>query len=147
MAPAAALVIARPAQRPMHPTNTFPLFAARVEAGFPSPADDYIDRALDLHEELVPRPAATFFVRARGESMIGAGIHDGDLLVVDRSMAPVPGRVVIAALDGALTIKRLGRGKNGLRLEAENEAYPPIEVGEETDARIWGVVTSVIHAV
>lgn len=146
MAPA-ALLIARPAEQPGHATNTFPLFAARVEAGFPSPADDYIDRALDLHEELVPRPAATFFVRARGESMIGAGIHDGDLLVVDRSLAPVPGRVVIAALDGALTIKRLGRGKNGLRLEAENDDYPAIEVGEETDARIWGVVTSVIHAV
>ena len=146
MAPA-AIVIARPTPRPTHPANTFPLFAARVEAGFPSPADDYVDRALDLHEELVPRPAATFFVRARGESMIGAGIHDGDLLVVDRSLAPVPGRVVIAALDGALTIKRLGRGEHGLRLEAENDAYPPIEVGEDTDARIWGVVTSVIHAV
>ena len=100
MAPA-AIVIARPTPRPTHPANTFPLFAARVEAGFPSPADDYVDRALDLHEELVPRPAATFFVRARGESMIGAGIHDGDLLVVDRSLPPVPGRVVIAALDGA----------------------------------------------
>ena len=78
--------------------------------------------------------------------MIGAGIHDGDLLVVDRSLPATPGRVVIAALDGELTIKRLGTGPNGLRLEPENESYSPIEIGEETDARIWGVVTSVIHS-
>ena len=78
--------------------------------------------------------------------MIGAGIHDGDLLVVDRSLAATPGRVVIAALDGELTIKRLGTGPAGLRLEPENDSYAPIEIGEETDARIWGVVTSVIHS-
>ncbi len=130
-----------------HSEATTPFFQARVEAGFPSPADDYMDRPLDLHEQPVPHPAATFFVRAHGDSMVGAGIHDGDLLVVDRSIDPTPGRVVIAALDGELTIKRLGRGPDGLRLEAENDAYPIIEIGEETDARIWGVVTNVIHSV
>jgi DNA polymerase V len=143
--PTTAHAIGRAPETPSGATT--PFFEGRVEAGFPSPADDYMDRPLDLHEQLVPRPAATFFVRAQGDSMVGAGIHDGDLLVVDRSLAPVPGRVVIAALDGELTIKRLGRGPDGLRLEAENDAYPVIEIGEDTDARIWGVVTSVIHAV
>ena len=143
--PTTAHAIGRAPETPSGATS--PFFDGRVEAGFPSPADDYMDRPLDLHEQLVPRPAATFFVRAQGDSMVGAGIHDGDLLVVDRSLTPVPGRVVIAALDGELTIKRLGRGPEGLRLEAENDAYPVIEIGEDTDARIWGVVTSVIHAV
>ena len=142
--PTTAHTIGRAPDSP--PDSSSPYFGARVEAGFPSPADDYVDRSLDLHDELVPRPAATFFVRARGESMIGAGIHDGDLLVVDRSLAATPGRVVIAALDGELTIKRLGTGPAGLRLEPENDSYAPIEIGEETDARIWGVVTSVIHS-
>ena len=142
--PTTAHTIGRASDTPSDSTS--PYFGARVEAGFPSPADDYVDRSLDLHDELVPHPAATFFVRARGESMIGAGIHDGDLLVVDRSLTAVTGRVVIAALDGELTIKRLGTGPNGLRLEPENDSYPPIEIGEETDARIWGVVTSVIHS-
>ncbi len=131
-----------------HPTsrNATPLFGARVEAGFPSPADDYIDRSLDLHEALVTHPSATFFVRARGHSMTGAGIHDGDLLVVDRSRTAAPGHVVIAAVDGELTIKRLRQGKHGLQLVPENDAYPPIDINEDTDARIWGVVTWTIHA-
>ncbi|MEE2719961.1 MAG: translesion error-prone DNA polymerase V autoproteolytic subunit [Planctomycetota bacterium] len=127
-------------------STTAPLFGARVEAGFPSPADDYIDRSLDLHAALVTHPAATFFVRARGYSMTGAGIHDGDLLVVDRSRTPTPGHVVIAAVDGELTIKRLRHGDHGLQLVPENDAYPPIDINEDTDARVWGVVTWTIHA-
>ena len=78
--------------------------------------------------------------------MTGAGIHDGDLLVVDRSRTPAPGHVVIAAVDGELTIKRLQRGDHGLQLVPENEAYPPIDINEDTDARVWGVVTWTIHA-
>jgi DNA polymerase V len=127
-------------------TATLPLFTTAVEAGFPSPADDYIDRSLDLHDALVTRPAATFFVRARGHSMIGAGIHDGDLLVVDRSVSPVPGHVVIVAVDGELTIKRLQQSDTGLQLVPENDEYAAIEIGEDTDARVWGVVTWAIHA-
>ena len=84
-----------------------PLFSGKVAAGFPSPADDYIEKSLDLNELLVQKPAATFFVRAQGESMLGAGIHPNDILVVDRSIAPVPGKIVICALNGELTVKRL----------------------------------------
>ena len=90
-----------------------PLIGERVEAGlpgfpgFPSPADDFIERPLDLNEQLVSNPIATFFVRASGNSMDGAGIHDGDLLVVDRSVTPAHGKVVIAVVDGGLTVKRL----------------------------------------
>jgi DNA polymerase V len=131
---------------PSSPQEARPLFGAGVEAGFPSPADDYIDRPLDLHEALVTHPAATFFVRARGHSMTGAGIHDGDLLVVDRSTSPAPGHVVIAAVDGELTIKRLQQGEHGLQLVPENDDYPVLNINEDTDARVWGVVTWTIHA-
>jgi DNA polymerase V len=87
-----------------------PLFNGKVAAGFPSPADDYVEKSLDLNELLVKKPAATFFVRAQGESMLGAGIHPNDILVVDRSIEPVPGKIVICALNGELTVKRLERG-------------------------------------
>ena len=122
-----------------------PLYACGVSAGFPSPADDYLEGALDLNERLIREPAATFFARAKGDSMIGAGIHDGDLLVVDRSMEAKDGRVVIAAVNGELTVKRLARKKDKAWLEPENPAYSPIYLNEEDDVRIWGVVTNVIH--
>ena len=138
-------VIGAAYQSPRTPHHTT-LFHSTVQAGFPSPADDYIDRALDLHETLVPHPAATFFVRASGNSMVGAGIHDGDLLVVDRSRTPAPGHVVIAAVDGQLTIKRLRQGPRGVQLAPENEEYPVLDLDECTDARIWGVVSWTIHA-
>lgn len=86
---------------------SLPLFASRVPAGFPSPADDYIDQRLDLNEHLINHPAATFFVRVSGDSMTGASLHDGDLLIVDRALEPVDGRIVIAAVNGELTVKRL----------------------------------------
>jgi len=86
-----------------------PLFTGKVAAGFPSPADDYIENNLDLNELLVQKPAATFFVRAQGESMLGAGIHPNDILVVDRSLEAVPGKVVICSINGELTVKRLER--------------------------------------
>ena len=124
---------------------TRPLLASRVEAGFPSPADDHVERSLDLNEELINRPAATFFLRAGGRSMQGAGIHDGDLLVVDRSITPETGMVVVAVVDGEFTVKRLRRTNGTLVLAAEHPGYRPIPVGPETEVCVWGVVTWVIH--
>ncbi|MCX7098518.1 MAG: translesion error-prone DNA polymerase V autoproteolytic subunit [Methylococcales bacterium] len=123
-----------------------PLFSGKVAAGFPSPADDYVEKTLDLNELLVQKPAATFFVRAQGESMLGAGIHPDDILVVDRSLEPVAGKIVICALNGELTVKRLARGNGQWQLRAENPAYPDIAVHEDLEMVIWGVVTNVIHA-
>jgi DNA polymerase V len=122
-----------------------PLFTGKVAAGFPSPADDYIEKTLDLNELLVKKPAATFFVRAEGESMLGAGIHPNDILVVDRSIEPVAGKVVICALNGALTVKRLLRRNGGWVLAAENSLYADIAVSEGLELVVWGVVTAVIH--
>jgi DNA polymerase V len=116
-----------------------------VPAGFPSPADDYTDGQLDLNELLIQRPEATFFVRVEGDSMVGAGIHSGDLLIVDRSAEATGGEVVVAAIDGELTVKRVCRRDGALWLVAENDAYPPIEV--TTELVIWGVVEHVIHKV
>jgi DNA polymerase V len=122
-----------------------PLFSCRVSAGFPSPAEDYMDRKLDLNELLIKNPAATFFVRVEGDSMINAGIRHGDILVVDRSRQAVSGDVVIAVLDGELTVKRLVIEAERGRLVAENPASPAIEINRERGCEIWGVVTSVIH--
>jgi DNA polymerase V len=122
-----------------------PLFSGKVSAGFPSPADDYVEKTLDLNELLVQKPAATFFVRAQGESMLGSGIHPNDILVVDRSIEPVPGKIVICALNGELTVKRLVRANGQWRLKAENPAFPDITIHEELEMVIWGVVTNVIH--
>jgi len=126
------------------PVN-LPLFSGKVSAGFPSPADDYIEKTLDLNELLVQKPAATFFVRAQGESMLGAGIHPNDILVVDRSLEPVPGRIVICALNGELVVKRLKRRGGQWVLGSENPAYRDIILLEELEIVIWGVVTNVIH--
>ena len=124
-----------------------PLFSGKVAAGFPSPADDYVEKTLDLNELLVQKPAATFFVRAQGESMLGAGIHPNDILVVDRSIEPVPGKIVICALNGELTVKRLERDNEQWQLKAENPAYADIVLHDELEMVIWGVVTNVIHPV
>ena len=123
-----------------------PLFLSGVSAGFPSPADDYLDRNLDLNEHLVKNPAATFFVRVAGDSMTGAGINDNDILVVDRSLEPCSGSIVIAVVNGELTVKRLLKSKNSCRLTAENAAYPDLEINEETPLEIWGVATYAIHS-
>lgn len=122
-----------------------PLFNGKVAAGFPSPADDYVEKNLDLNELLVQKPAATFFVRAQGESMLGAGIHPNDILVVDRSIDAVTGKIVICALNGELTVKRLERENEQWQLKAENPDYPDIIIHEELEMVIWGVVTNVIH--
>ena len=137
-------VILFPAKTPS--ACKLPLFGGKVAAGFPSPADDYVEKNLDLNELLVQKPAATFFVRAQGESMLGAGIHPNDILVVDRSLEPVPGKIVICALNGELTVKRLERDNGQWQLKAENPAYTDIVIYEALELVIWGVVTNVIHA-
>lgn len=124
-----------------------PLYQCAVAAGFPSPAESEMDGKLDLHDLLVKHPAATFFVRVAGCSMIKAGIHHNDILVVDRSLEPLPGKIVIAAVNGELTVKRLAKDGAKVQLVAENDDYPPIDISEEMDLRIWGVVTNVIHSV
>lgn len=127
--------------------RVFPLAGEAIPAGFPSPAEDYLEKSLDLNELLAPYPEATFFVRVSGDSMIGAGIHDGDMLVVDRSRTPKSGNVVIAFIDGEFTVKRLRKTGGVLELVPENEGYSTIVVTPETEFEVWGVVRHVIHAV
>ncbi len=128
------------------------LFEAKVSAGFPSPAADYEEDKLDLNKYLIKHPAATFFVRVTGYSMMGAGIYSGDLLVVDRSLEPRDKSVVIAVIDGELTVKRIRIGNAStplsrkITLEPENENYSVQQITEDTDFQVWGVVTNVIHA-
>jgi DNA polymerase V len=116
-----------------------------VSAGFPSPAEDYIEGKLDLNKHLIKHPAATFFVRVTGDSMIDAGIHPGDILIVDRAIEAVNKKVVVAVIDGELTVKRIRHTKSGLILSPENENYSPIAIDKDAAFEIWGVVTSVIH--
>jgi DNA polymerase V len=131
-----------------NPFQLLPLYLSKVSAGAPAPAEDDIADKVDIHHYLVKHPAATFLVRANGESMLNAGIHDNDLLVVDRSLAPTNGKIVIAAVDGELTVKRLQKSANGhITLLAENPAYQSIEIQEGSEIHIWGVVTNVIHSV
>ena len=122
-----------------------PLFLSGVSAGFPSPADDYLDRKLDLNEHLIKNPAATFFVRVAGDSMTAAGINNNDILVVDRSLEPNNNNIVIAVINGELTVKRLIKNSGRCHLIAENPDYPPLDIDEEMELEIWGVVTFAIH--
>ncbi|WP_142849754.1 LexA family transcriptional regulator [Telmatospirillum sp. J64-1] len=112
-----------------------------VPAGFPSPAEDYVEGALDVHALLVRRPAATFFCRAQGPSMRDAGIHDGDLLVVDRSLEPLSGDIVVATIEGGLTVKRLRKTRGGWVLEPANPDFPSIPINPDAGITVWGVVT------
>ena len=137
------MAIARPRQ---DQCCALPLFTCCVSAGFPSPADDYLEGRLDLNQYLVSNAVATFFVRVAGDSMIGAGIHPGDLLVVDRSLQPTNGKIIIAVVDGELLVKRLRVTSGQVTLMAENPHYPPLILKDEMDLTVWGVVTSVIHS-
>ncbi|MFA6014381.1 MAG: translesion error-prone DNA polymerase V autoproteolytic subunit [Gallionellaceae bacterium] len=119
-----------------------PLFSHKVAAGFPSPADDYIQERLSLDEHLIHHKEATFFVRAKGNSMSGAGIFDGDLLVVDKSLNPKSGDIVIAVVDGDLTVKRLIKSGDTIILKPENSKFKEIEFQDGQELVIWGVVTS-----
>lgn len=125
----------------------FPLFVVRVPAGFPSPADDYIENTLDLNDFLIEHPAATFFVRVAGDSMTGAGINSGDILIVDRALTPRSGSIVVAILNGEFTVKRLSCVNGKIFLLPENPAYDPIEITEGSGFEVWGVVAHVIHTV
>jgi DNA polymerase V len=127
--------------------HQLPLYGSSVQAGFPSPADDYIEGKLDLNTHLVKHPAATFFVRASGESMVNAGIYPGDILVVDRSLDARHDKIVIVALNGQLTVKRLWQKEGQVMLMPENDSFEPIRVEEGMDMVIWGVVTHVLHQV
>lgn len=126
--------------------HKIPLYQSKVAAGFPSPADDYIEEKLDLNRHLVKNPAATFFVRATGQSMTGVGIFPDDILLVDRSLTPKNGSVVIAVVDGELTVKRLINDDSGVCLCAENPHYKPIIISDEMSLDVWGVVCYVIHS-
>ena len=135
--------IQSPVRKPGRCALTF--YATRAAAGFPSPADDYIECNLDLNEHLIANPPATFFVRVSGNSMIGAGIHDGDLLVVDRSVEPRSGSIVLAVVHREITVKRIQRRGGRMFLAPENTAYKPMEIGRDTGLQIWGVCRHVIH--
>lgn len=116
-----------------------------VAAGFPSPAEQYLEPPLDLNELLVKRPAATFFVRVQGDSMIGAGICDGDLLVVDRSLRPTSGDIIIACVDGDFTVKTYRRDVKGVHLEPANPDFPTITLRTGQELDYFGKVTAAIH--
>jgi len=117
-----------------------PLFSSTVAAGFPSPAEDHIEDTLDLNDYMVQRPDSTFMLRVEGESMKNAGILPNDILIVDRSIKAIHNKIVIAAIDGELTVKRLFHRGGLIKLLPENPAYPEIEVESESDLIIWGVV-------
>jgi DNA polymerase V len=127
-------------------TVLLPLFLSKVCAGFPSPADDYIDEKLDLNKHLIKNIPATYCVRVEGNSMIEAGIHNADILIIDRSLTPKNNDVVVACIEGELTVKRLVKKRNKVLLVAENPNYKPIEVSGDDELTIWGVATNVIHS-
>jgi DNA polymerase V len=116
-----------------------------VKAGFPNPAEDARGVALDLNELIIRHPVSTFYLRVEGDSMIGAGITHGDIVVVDKSLNPKSGDIVVAAVDGDFTLKHLKRDGQKAWLVAANPQYPPIALHDATSAEIWGVVTYIIH--
>lgn len=118
---------------------------ARRSAGFPSPADDYLELKLDLNSLLIKHREATFFLRVQGDSMVGAGIHNGDLIIVDRALTAQHKKVIVAVLDGELVIRRLVVNESEISLTAENPNYEPIAITESSAFEIWGTVTNVIH--
>ncbi|TGD57614.1 LexA family protein [Flavobacterium humi] len=124
-----------------------PFVSQGVSAGFPSPALDFMETVIDLNKELVKNPLATFYVRAEGNSMIDAGINDQDVLVVDRSLEPQNNTIAICFIDGEFTVKRIRLEKGSLYLMPENKNYAPIQVTEENQLIIWGIVTYVIKPV
>ena len=122
-----------------------PLVKGTVSAGFPSPAEDYIELGIDLNKYLIKSPISTFFLRVSGNSMNNAGIYNNDLLIIDRSINPHPGHIVVALLDGEFTLKRLIKEKNNYYLKADKENYPAISLYEYIDIQIWGVAIYSIH--
>lgn len=123
-----------------------PLILARISAGFPSPAEDYVEQKLDLNQHLIKHPAATFFVRADGESMVGAGINSGDMLIVDRATAASNNSVVLAVINGEFTIKRIRKVGSKILLVPENPNFKPIEITQDMEFEVWGTVLHVIRS-
>jgi len=122
----------------------FPVYVG-ISAGFPSPAEDHTELDLDLNEHLIKHPAATFYIYAKGDSMINAGIYDGDLLIVDRALDPKLKSIVIAIINGEFTVKRISKINERLYLIPDNNSYKPIKITSDMDFQIWGVVTHTIH--
>jgi DNA polymerase V len=122
-----------------------PMMAWSASAGFPSPAEDYVDRPLDFNELLIEHPAATFAIRIEGDSMTGAGIFPGDIAVVDRARTPVNGSIVLALLDGAFTVKRYRKRSGAIWLQAENPAYPDLRLTDDSVFEVWGVIARSIR--
>tara|TARA_B100000768_G_C11031188_1_gene270173 strand:- start:9 stop:461 length:453 start_codon:yes stop_codon:yes gene_type:complete len=122
-----------------------PIFINSVQAGFPSPAEDYMDLDLNLQDHLIQNPSATFCVRAVGESMKDAGIQSGDIMLVDKSLTPKNRSIVLAVIHGEFTVKRVNVSEKELYLMPENENFPPIKITQEMDFQVWGVVTYIIH--
>jgi DNA polymerase V len=124
-----------------------PFINSAISAGFPSPALDFIDLSIDLNKHLIKNPAATFYGRVKGVSLINAGINDGDLLIIDRSVEPSNGKIAVCYIDGEFTAKRIKILKQEVWLMPENENYQSIKVSKENDFLIWGIVTHVIKNV
>ncbi len=134
--------------QPAHTTHiSLPLYSSKVKAGFPSPAEEYIEAKLDLNSYLIPHPNSTYLVKIDGDSMIGAGIYNGDMAVVDRGLEPHHRDIVLAVVDGEITIKRLMKTKRGYMLCAENAEYEPIIISSDQELTIWGVVVHTIRSI
>ena len=133
------------ATKPLLSYQALKLFEHKVPAGFPSPADDHIEKKLDLNDYLIKQKEATFFVRIKGDSMIDAGIHDNDIVIVDKSQKASNGDIVLASIDGEFTVKLLSSYKSKYRLLAANEKYKPIEINESMQFEVWGVVTGAVR--
>ena len=123
-----------------------PLTETGIHAGFPSPAEDFTDISIDLNRELIKNPSATFYARVKGNSMIDAGIHDGDLIIIDKSMEPSDGKIAVCFIDGEFTIKRIKVERDCCWLMPANEEFSPIRVTEENDFLVWGIVIHVIRS-
>lgn len=121
-----------------------PLATEGIVCGFPSPAEDFMDQAIDLNQYIIKNPPATFFGRVTGDSMVNAGIHPGDILVIDRSLEFMDGKIAVCFVDGEFTVKRIKRERDCVWLVAENIDYPPIKVTADNELIIWGIVTHVI---
>lgn len=126
-------------------SEEIPFFDGGVRAGFPSPADDYLEGSLSLQDMLIEHPAATFLIKVEGHSMKDAGILDGDIAIVDRALPPSHGRIVVAVVDDEFCLKRLVYRGGRCFLESANASFPPMEVSDCSENKIWGVVKHVIH--
>ncbi len=123
-----------------------PLAGTEIHAGFPSPAEDFVDTSIDLNRELVKNPSATFYARVKGNSMIDAGIHDGDLIIIDKSLEPADGKIAVCFIDGEFTVKRIKIDRDCCWLLPANDDFNPIRVTEENEFLVWGIVIHVIRS-